>query len=293
MTALLVALVVAVALATAAMLAWRRPGANLSREFAARLQSARAQVPAAPAAALTAADIAVLPVAVQRHLQRSGAIGKPPVRAFHIVYDAVMSRQPGHEGLPGTAEQFNLVQSPRRLFFMASRMAGLPVAVLHDYAGSAASMRVRIAGLFDVANQQGAELARVETVTLLNDLCFWAPSSLIGAQFRWREIDDRQVELSFTNGPHTVDATLVFDADGDLVDFVSDDRAQSQPDGTFKRLRWSTPMHERREFEGRRVPTRGEAIWHGPEGAFVYGRFTVRSIRFDGACPDPMSGTAA
>ncbi len=256
---------------------------NLAAQYATRLHAATQQVPATPGVPLAAADAAALPAAVQRHLQRSGAIGKPPVGSFHIVYDAVMSQRPGQAGLPGPAEQFNVVQPVRRLFFMATRMAGLPVAVLHDYAGAEASMQVRVACLFNVANRHDAELARVETVTLLNDLCFWAPSSLIGPQFQWREVGEGQVEVTFMNAPHTVRATLVFDADGDLVDFVSDDRAQAQRDGTLKRLRWSTPMHDRREFQGRRVPTRGEAIWHQPEGPFVYGRFSVRSIRFDEA----------
>jgi hypothetical protein len=256
---------------------------NLAAEYAKRLQAARLQVPVTAGAPLTAADGAALPEAVQRHLHRSGAIGKPPVRSFHIVYDAVMSQRPGQAGMPGPAEQFNVVQPVRRLFFMASRMAGLPVAVLHDYAGTEASMQVRVARLFKVADRHDAELARVETVTLLNDLCFWAPSALIGPQFAWREIGTREVEVAFTNGPHKVRARLLFDAGGDLLDFVSDDRAQAQRDGLLKPLRWSTPMYDRREFQGRRVPTRGEAIWHRPEGPFVYGRFSVRSVRFDRA----------
>jgi hypothetical protein len=134
-----------------------------------------------------------------------------------------------------------------------------------------------------VAHRKDSELARVETVTVLNDLCFWAPSALIGPQFGWRELGRDEVELTFTNGPHAVRAVLVFDAAGDLVDFVSDDRAQIQRDGSLKRLRWSTPMHDRREFQGRRVPTQGEAVWHQAEGPFVYGRFSVRHIAFDGA----------
>jgi hypothetical protein len=254
---------------------------DLAAEYATRLRAATLQVPTAPGKALTAADGAALPEAVRRYLQRSGAIGKPAVRSFHIVYDAVMSQRPGRTGLPGPAKQFNVVQPVRRLFFMATRMAGLPVAVLHDYAGHEASMQVRIVRLFNVADRHDAELARVETVTLLNDLCFWAPSALIGPQFQWRELGIGQVEVVFTNGPHTVCATLQFDADGDLVDFVSDDRAMAQRDGTLKRQRWSTPMHDRQQVQGRRVPTRGEAIWHQPDGPFVYGRFTVRSIRFD------------
>jgi hypothetical protein len=68
---------------------------------------------------------------------------------------------------------------------------------------------------------------------------------------------------------------------GDLVDFISDDRGELQRDGKLVIRRWSTPMREIREFDGRRVPTRGEAIWYRPEGPFVYGRMVLRSIHFD------------
>ena len=130
-------------------------------------------------------------------------------------------------------------------------------------------------------NLRGTELARTETVTLLNDLCFFAPSSLLGPQFEWRAIDDSHTEVIFTNGPHTVRATLVFDGMGDLVDFISDDRGELQRDGKLVIRRWSTPMREIREFDGRRLPTGGEAIWHRPEGPFVYGHMLLRSINFD------------
>jgi hypothetical protein len=60
-----------------------------------------------------------------------------------------------------------------------------------------------------------------------------------------------------------VRATLVFDVGSNLVDFVSDDRAQAHHVGALTYPRWSTPIHDRSEFRGRRVPTRGEAIWIG------------------------------
>ena len=72
-----------------------------------------------------------------------------------------------------------------------------------------------------------------------------------------------------------------FNDAGELVNFISDDRGALQKDGSLRMLRWSTPMREYREFEGRRVATRGEAIFHYPEGDFVYGRFVLKHIRFD------------
>lgn len=257
---------------------------RLADDFVVRRRQAQSSVPTPAPAPVTAADIAPLPALVQQYLHNSGALGRPPVRCFQVVYEAEMKARREASGLPGPAWQFDITAPPwRRLFFMRSRMAGLPMEVLHDYAGSEASMRVRVARLADVVNQRSAELARTETVTLLNDLCFFAPTALLSPAFAWRALDDRHVEVAFTNGPHRVAAVLAFDAAGDLVDFSSEDRAALRPNGRFERMRWSTPMRDHRLIDGRRVPMRGEAIWHAPEGPFVYGHFVLRDLLFDEA----------
>lgn len=254
--------------------------ADLGAAYAQQRRAIEQELAALPAGrALADDDVLALPAPVRRWLQRSGAIGKPPVRGFSAQYDAVMFNDPKARGLRGPSEQIDIVHPPRRLFFMASRRAGLPMQVLHDFRGSAASMRVRVARLFDAVNLQSAELAKTETVTFMNDLCFFAPSALASAAFSWREAGAGEVEATFENGPHRVTARLRFDAQADLVDFVSDDRSMMGRDGRLRALRWSTPMREHREIEGRRVPTAGEAIWHLPEGDFIYGRFHVTAYR--------------
>ena len=185
--------------------------------------------------------------------------------------------------MSGPAHQIDVIVPPRRLFFMQTRMYGLPVAVLHDYDGDKASMQVRLARLFDVVNLSGPELSKAETVTILNDLAAYAPSALAGPQFRWKAIDGMQAAVTFQNGPHTVGATLIFNSEGDLVDFHSPDRAELQNDGTLKILPWSTPLSDYREFQGRRAAAKGEAVYHRPDGPFVYGRFAVTGVRFNEA----------
>jgi hypothetical protein len=255
--------------------------ANLAGAYATRRQEIERALAALPIAApLADENVQALPAPVQRWLQRSGAIGRPLIRGFVAVYDAVMFNSAEGRGLRGPSEQIDIVQPPRRLFFMASRMFGLKMQVLHDYEGSAASMQVRLARLFDVVNLRSDELAKTETVTFMNDLCFFAPSALATGAFSWREVDTANVEATFTNGPHHVTALLRFDARGDLVDFVSGDRGMMSKGGRLRAQRWSTPMREYREIDGRRVPTAGEAIWHLPEGDFVYGRFQVTSYRW-------------
>ena len=79
-------------------------------------------------------------------------------------------------------------------------------------------------------------------------------------------------------------AVLTFDAEHDLVDFVSEDRLRASTDGkTFTAQRWSTPLSEHREANGRRVMTVGEGRWHAPppEGQFTYIDFHLDAITYN------------
>jgi hypothetical protein len=257
-----------------------RPGADLRAEFDRRRLSLKSS---AGAEILTEGDIAHLPSPVQKYIRRSGAIGLPRVTSVHTMFDATLYSAPGSAGMSGPAHQIDIVDPPRRLFFMETRMYGLPVAVLHDYDGDRVTMQVRLARLFNVVNLSGPELSKAETVTVLNDLAAYAPSALAGPQFTWKAIDDAQAEVTFRNGPHVVSAMLKFSGEGDLVNFHSADRSELQSDGTLKVLPWSTPLSDYREFQGRRAPAKGEAVYDREDGPFTYGQFAVTGVRFNEA----------
>ncbi|MDP2007821.1 MAG: hypothetical protein Q8K45_19280 [Rubrivivax sp.] len=255
---------------------WLDLGAEYARRRAVMLGAA-----VAPPPLLTEALIAPLPAAVQRYLRVCGWVGRPLPRSVQVDFDATMYSKPGAAGMRGPAVQLDRFDLPRRLFFMRTRMAGLPVAVLHDYAGTQASMQVRLASLFKVVDLKGEALARTETVTLLNDLCFFAPAWLADTRLAWTALDAQRCTVAFTQGPYRVQAELVFNDAGELVNFHSDDRGALQKDGSLRLLHWSTPMRGYRAFDGRRVATEGEAVYTYPEGDFAYGRFVLKQIRFD------------
>lgn len=247
---------------------------SLSRAFDAHRAEAAAE-PLAERSVLTEDDLAPLPAPVRRYVALSGSIGRPVVTEIVMRFDATMYDAPGAQGMAGPADQYERFDVPRRLFLMKARMKGLPVAVLHDFNRDQATMRVRLAGLANVVDIGGAELTRTETVTILNDLAFFAPSRLADPRLKWTAIDDTRAKVDFTIGPNTVSAELVFNEAGELVDFVCEDRGLLQKDGTLRILRWTTPMRGYRDFEGWRLAGEGDAIWHLPEGPFTYGRFRL------------------
>lgn len=264
----------------AALVLWfvARRGPDLEAEFRSQLAVEKDAETQNGCLLVTESGIAHLPAPVQRYMRLTGSVGKPRIATLLLKFDAEMFQTRGQPGMPGPVEQYERFDPPKRLFFMKARMYGLPVAVLHDYANTEATMRVRLASLFNVVDIGGDEISRTETVTLLNDLCFFAPSWLGDERLEWCSIDDVSASVAFTNGPHKVGATLLFNAAGELVNFVSEDRGALQDDGSLRIVRWSTPMRNYKDFDGRRYATEGEAIWHYPEGDFVYGKMTLSDI---------------
>jgi hypothetical protein len=212
-------------------------------------------------------DLVHLPDVVAEYIRGTGAVGRPRVVAFRARLHGRIRAQADRPWMAFTAEQTNVYgQWPARLFHMDATMLGLPVDVLHAYVGSEASMRGKVCSLFPVLDVDGEEMTRAETVTLLNDLCIFAPAALVDAPITWEVLGDRRVAATYTNAGHQVRAELVFDDRHDLVDFVSDDRLAASPDGkTFERRRWSTPLRDHRDVGPARLATAGEAWWH-PEG---------------------------
>jgi hypothetical protein len=199
---------------------------------------------------------------------------------MRVVMDANMYRKPGQAPMRARSVQYSFFGRPTRLFLMEARMFGLPVRALHVYRQAEATFTVRVASTLNMVDQRGPEISAAETVTVLNDLCLMAPGALVDPRLVWSLVDDRTVRVTFTNGPHAVSATLVFNDGDELVDFWSDDRPDSGS-GRFVPLRWSTPVSEYRDVDGQHLLHSGSAAYLRPEGRFTYGEFTVSSIRYD------------
>lgn len=251
--------------------------AQFEHEAAALLRQPPSQIKL-----LTEASMAHLPTAVRRYLAFVGAVGKPQVWNYRLRFNGGLREGPNDEWMSVVMHQQSFVDPPARLFLAESSKFGIPFDAFHRYVGPEATFKVKLASLLTVVDAHGAEMNQSETVTMLNDMCLLAPATLIDRRMKWEELDVNNVRVTWTNEGNTVSAVLTFDPSGALVNFVSEDRSLALDGGKrFEKARWSTPVQEWREFNGRKLPYRAEALWKLPEGEFAYARFEIAEAEYN------------
>jgi hypothetical protein len=259
------------------------PG-SFDAQWQQRADAALATVPAHEEP-VREADLAALPAPLAGYLRQAGVVGEPRPRSLSVTFSGRIRSGADQPWMPFTGRQVSTFgHSPTRLFLLHATRAGLPVTVLHVFDRGRATMRGRLLSVVPVLDAAGPEMDRGETVTVFNDMVVLAPAALLSARVVWTSMSDREVRGTYTNGKQVVSATLTFNADDELVDFVSDDRLRASSDGTaFTRQTWSTPVQTYQRFGRHRLPAEAVARWHAPapEGEFTYVQLVFDHITYD------------
>lgn len=143
-------------------------------------------------------------------------------------------------------------------------------------------MQGKLLNVVTVADGHGREFDVGELATWLNDAILVAPSMLLGPATTWADVDDSSFAVTVTDAGLTVAAQVTVDERGAPSDFRTTDRYAALPGGPV-RAPWTTPVAGWSLSGERPLPTGGSAVWHLPEGPFVYaeGRFVPESIEYN------------
>jgi hypothetical protein len=155
-----------------------------------------------------------------------------------------------------------------RVFHIVIRKAGvLPVLGRERYLRDKGRMLVRALDLVTLQDGAGAEYDMGERVTYLNDLACFASSMPLAPDVSFTQVDRDHFDVTLVNGGVRVTVRVTLQADGSPCDFATTGRFCADPRDARRLLRtgWTT-------IGGRRLPMRGEGVWHPPEGEFPYAR---------------------
>jgi len=251
---------------------------STSNHYQNQIATAFAEAPIFKPVLITERDLEHLPEPVKKYLHYVGVVGTEKVHHFSVHIDGDFKMAQDKEWAPVLVDQMSFVNKPIRLFLMELKTMGMKIVGLHHYDGTNASMVIKLLDLFTVVDASGPEGNLGETVTVFNDMCVLAPSTLIDPRIEWKEIDDLTVEATFTNRHLSINAILYFNESGQLVNYISNDRYYLNKDKSYDLIPWSTPVGNYREVNGLNIATYGEAIWLKEEAPFTYARFNIRDV---------------
>lgn len=229
---------------------------------------------------LTENDIAHLPLVVQKYLHYTKSVGQPKVKNFRAEFVGGMRGKTEDKYMKFQSVQYNFYQKPSRYFLMQATKIGLPATGIHIYQNETAKFEVKMLNWLKVVDANGYKLNRAETVTLFNDMCFIAPATLIDRRITWEIINDSSVKGIFNNGSITISAVLYFNEKGELVNFISNDRYETNGK-QYNSYPWETPVEDYRMINGYYLPGKAKLIYQKPEGDFTYGEMVFKSVKYN------------
>lgn len=229
---------------------------------------------------ITEEDIKDLPEPVQRYLRYTGVIGKGRVSTVRLKQKGAMRPNPNGNWIPLEAEEYYTVDTPGFVWRGRLMMAPLITASAHDmYLNGKGNMHVKALSTITVVDAKGKDADEASLMRYFNEMT-WFPTAYVNDKVKWEPIDTNSARATMTDHGITVSAVFYFDNEGRLTNFVAE-RGRDTGGGKLVRTKWSTPITNYKTFNGLRLPSKAEAVWHLDSGEYPYIRVEVTDIEYD------------
>ena len=220
-----------------------------------------------------------LPEPVRRYLRHTGIVGKPFVDSVYLEQKGQMYLNSNQGWVPLDAKEHYTVQPPGFVWDATIHKGPLPIARGRDmYAGGEGRMLIKAGSLFTVVDDKGPEMDQGSMTRYLSEM-IWFPVAFLDDNISFEPIDDESARVTLTDGGKSVSATMYFDEEGKVTDFVA--KRYRTVEGGYDLETWSAPVYEHGELAGLKLPLRGGAIWKLPEGDLKYADITITHLEYD------------
>ena len=232
---------------------------------------------------VTKEDVERLPKNVQKWLEYSGVIGKERITAVRLKQKAEMRLAEDKAWMPVQAEQYFTSQEPS--FIWKANIKAAPfihISGRDKYENGKGNMLIKVLSLFTVADSKGKE---IDQGTLLRYLAetIWFPSAALNEYLTWEEIDEQNAKATMTYGDITASGVFTFNSEGEVVKFEAE--RYGVFDGEIRLETWSIPVRDYKQFEGIKIPTKGNVTWKLDTGDFNWFNFEVTEIEYNRPLP--------
>jgi hypothetical protein len=224
-------------------------------------------------------DLSGLPTVVRKWLEQSGVVGRERIRAVRLRQNAQLRLKEEGFWMPARVEQYFTVDKPGFIWKARVKMVPLIYFAGRDkYAEGRGHMLIKLFSLIKVADAGGKE---VDQGTLLRYLAetVWFPAAALSPYLHWEEAGANSAKVTMDNGGISASGVFTFNEKGEVVSFVAD--RYGEFNGRYLLKPWSVLIKEHREFNGVRIPSRGDVIWKLDQGDFHWYQFEITEIEYN------------
>lgn len=229
----------------------------------------------------TKEDIQDLPVPVQKYFYYCGYLGTPKMsymKATFLNTDFMLDED---KKVKIDYTQYNFVEKPVRFAYINSAIYGVPFEGLDSYFGGVGSMKGSLAKIITLFDQRGENMDQACLVTFLAESLL-IPSVVLQDYITWEELDENHARATISYDGISASGIFTFEDNGAMKSFRTKDRVATGMDGSIREAEWSAVIGDYREENGIKKPQILQAIWHFPEGDWIYfnGNKTEVKIQF-------------
>ena len=252
-------------------------GILFRKKFRLEAKAMLRNVPNQSTGSISEADMKGLPVPLQKHLRNARIPGRDRPVCVRLKQRGEIRMGPEKKWQPFRAEQYYVTRPPGLIWLgMIKPVPLLSIQGRDIYTQGRGNMLIKLLSLFPVVNEQGPDMDEATLMRYMNEM-MWFPGAYVDPSIEWEERDKSSVTMSLTDGGLKLSAELRFNEKHELANFI----AMRYNSAEKRAFLWSTPIHEYGEFDGFRIPVKGEAISHLPSGDFSYIRLVIEDIEYN------------
>ena len=268
-------LVFFIVLISIAALSYLNFNGRINREISGLLSGAKSE----PGIVVTEEMLGNLPPPVQRYMTYSGVLGKAIPHTVRLKQVGRIRQDAKSAWMKLEAVEHYSTTPPGFIWkvYMPSRK--FPLTLGRDaYLDGRGSMLIKMLSFISMVNAAGSEVDQGSMMRYLNEMA-WFPAAFLGENISWKAIDDSSAEVTLTDRGKSVSAIMHFDPEGKPLNFVV--KRYRMVGKGYDLETWSTPFTGCGEFEGLKLPVRGQGVWNLKESDLLYVELEVTELEYD------------
>lgn len=231
---------------------------------------------------ITEADIAGLPVAVQRHFQVCGYLGMEKMYNAMVEWEDVeFKRSPDQPWIKLKFHQFNSVAEPMRIILMQYKLLKMvPVEGRDKYQDGQGNSLIKFMKFFTVGDACGPDIDKSSLATVLSE-CFLLPTYALQPYIKWTGIDDCTAQATIKYKKCQASGIFHFNEQGEFDSFETEDKFFAPNGKSKQKIKWTAQTGGYIEACGVRYPTLFQQTWNTSIGDYMYFSGKIKEINFN------------